>query len=178
MLDPVVSVLIAVSGALLFGSAAFLKLRSPSVFAVTLGEYEILPRSTVTVAGVLIGGLEVAVAAGLLWPATRVASAVAGAALLLLYAGAMGINLARGRRDLDCGCGVQPKTIGEWMLARNLLFAAALGVLLIPASTRALGIADFTTVAGGVLVAALLYASADMLLGRPARSPRFSMEPP
>ena len=32
-------------------------------------------------------------------------AAAAAALLLALYAGAIGVNLARGRRDIDCGCG-------------------------------------------------------------------------
>jgi hypothetical protein len=176
MVDPVASVLIALSAALLFGSAAVHKLRPSNAFAATLAEYQLLPKPTIALAGVLIGALEMALAAGLLLPATRSVAAAIGAALLLLYAAAMAINLARGRRDLDCGCGIQPRTIGGWMVIRNLLIAAALGLLQIPTSSRALGLADFATVGGGVIVAVLLYASVDLLLGRAVPRQLFSME--
>jgi len=178
MLDPVVSALIALSGVLLFGSAVFTKIRAPSLFLTTLKEYRIVPSASVRLIGGLIGGAEFAVTAGLLWPDTRPVSAFTGAALLLLYAGAIGVNLSRGRRDMDCGCGLQPRTISGWMVVRNVFLAAALLLLLIPESHRGFRLMDLATIAGGLIVTSLLYASADLLLGRTAPRPLFLMEPP
>jgi hypothetical protein len=92
------------------------------------------------------------------------------AALLLLYAAAIGVNLHRGRHDLSCGCGGpdERRPIAAWMLGRNLLLATLLGAAALPWATRALQGADFLTVAGGMGVAALLYMSADRLLGQVA----------
>ena len=52
--------------------------------------------------------------------------------LLALYAGAMAVNLARGRRDLDCGCagpGVR-RPVGEGLLIRNGALIAVWVILL------------------------------------------------
>lgn len=57
--------------------------------------------------------------------------AEAGAvALLLLFAAAMAINLARGRADIDCGCGQSflKQTLSWSLVARN----AALAAMLLP----------------------------------------------
>ncbi|MEP7245739.1 MAG: MauE/DoxX family redox-associated membrane protein [Gammaproteobacteria bacterium] len=178
MLDPVVSALIALSGVLLFGSAVFTKMRAPSLFLATLKEYRIVPTISVRLVGGLIGAAEFAVSAGLLWPATRPVSGFAGAGLLLLYSGAIAVNLSRGRRDMDCGCGLQPRTIGSWMVVRNIFLAAALLLLLIPELHRGFRLMDLATIAGGLIVTSLLYASADLLLGRAAPRPLFLMEHP
>lgn len=176
MLDPVISTLIALGGAALFAWAAVHKLRSREVFAATLGEYRLLPRGLVGLAAVGIGALELSAAACLLWPATRAIGGAAGATLFVTYAVAIAINLARGRHDLDCGCGLQPRAIGAWMVVRNVVIAALLALLLLPGSGRALGIADFATIGAALIVAALLYASLELLMGRAVPRDLFSPE--
>jgi hypothetical protein len=95
---------------------------------------------------------------------------VVGAALLLVYAGAIGVNLLRGRRDIDCGCTLQHRPIGGWMIFRNGLLAALLLTLAWPVSNRPLGWPDMATITATLLVMTLLYVSADLLLGRRGRS--------
>jgi hypothetical protein len=124
--------------------------------------------------------LELTLAAGLLAPASRAACACAGAGLLVLYAFAIALNLARGRRELACGCGGanERRPIAAWMVWRNLLLAAILAVAALPAAARPLEAVDLLTVGGGLAVAALLYMSADALLGRVApRSARWREVP-
>ncbi len=108
------------------------------------------------------------VAAGVLIPATRAPAAGLGIALLLAYAGAIGVNLRRGRTELDCGCGGadERRPIAAWMVVRNLVLAAGLAVLALPWQPRALAAADLLTVGGGCIVGALLYASLERLLSR------------
>ena len=169
MIDPAVAALLAGAFALLFASAALHKLLDPGRFAAAFRAYEVVPPALARVA-LLVPLLELAVAAALLAARSRGGAAAAGAALLLTYAAAIAVNLGRGRRDLDCGCGGprERRPIGAWMVWRNLALAALLGVLLLPASPRALGIADALTIAAGTAVAALLYMSLEVLLGRAA----------
>lgn len=169
MLDPVPSLMLALFGALLFGSAALHKARSLERFATTLARYRIPPISSHPMASYAICLLEFAACFALLWPRTRPVGAAIGAALLLAYAGALTINLLRGRRDLDCGCGLRPTSIGGWMVIRNLSLAALLGLLFLPSSPRSLETGDYVTVAGGIIISVLLYLSAEMLFARPAR---------
>jgi uncharacterized membrane protein len=168
MVDPAIGTLFAGAFALLFASAAVHKARAPAHFAQVLRAYRVLPASVEV--SWLVPLLELAVALALLLPATRTAAALSGAALLLVYALAMALNLRRGRRDLACGCGGahERRPIGAWMVWRNLGLAGVLGVLCLPWVVRPLQSVDFLTVGAGVAVAALLYMSTDLLLARVA----------
>jgi len=168
MIDPAIGTLLAGALALLFASAAVHKARAPVHFAEVLRAYRVLPASLQL--SWLVPLLELAVATALLLPATRTTAALSGAALLLVYALAMAVNLKRGRRDLACGCGGahERRPIGAWMVWRNLALAGVLGVLALPWRLRPLQAVDFLTVAAGVAVASLLYMSADRLLARVA----------
>jgi hypothetical protein len=37
----------------------------------------------------------------------------------------MAVNLARGRRGLDCACGSRPQALSIWLVIRNIILAAA-----------------------------------------------------
>lgn len=167
MIDPAVCALLAGAFALLFASAALHKLLDAGRFAAAFHAYELVPPELGWLAR-LVPVLELAIAAALLTAGSRTGGAAAGAALLLAYASAIGVNLGRGRRDLDCGCAgpgaSQP--IGLWMVWRNLLLALLLATLLLPPASRPLTVADALTIGAGTAVAALLYMSLDALLGR------------
>lgn len=169
MLDPALGVLLVGCYALLFASAALQKLRDPQRFATLFAAYRILPEGTGRIAAV-VPMIELAVAAALLPAASRTAAAVAGITLLLVYAGAIALNLARGRRELACGCGGPDaaRPIAPWMVERNLALAALLALLLAPLRVRALEPTDALTVGAGLAISALLYMSLDRLLGRVA----------
>src|SRR5262249_21694007 len=99
MIDPAIGALLAVAFALLFVSAAIHKLRDPAAFAAAFAAYQLLPEQLARLAW-LLPLLELTVGASLLAPGARPQAAAAGAALLVVYAAAIGINLRRGRRDL------------------------------------------------------------------------------
>jgi uncharacterized membrane protein YphA (DoxX/SURF4 family) len=167
MIDPAVGALFAGAFALLFASASLHKLLDLEHFAEVFRAYEVLPPALARLS-FLVPFLELTVGAALLAGPSRTGAAAAGIALLLTYAVAIGINLARGRRDLACGCGGpnDRAPIAAWMVWRNLILAALLGVMLLPWSTRPMGAADALTIGAGTAVAALLYISLDSLLGR------------
>jgi hypothetical protein len=114
----------------------------------------------------VLPALELTVAMGLWLPSTRVAASLLGASLLAIYAAAIGINLGRGRRDIDCGCafsGHGRSPIGWWMLARNAVLAAVALIAAAPIASRALTPIDALTVIGGLCVLTLLYMATDGL---------------
>jgi hypothetical protein len=166
MIDPAVGALLAGAFALLFASAALHKLLHHAAFSEAFRAYAVVPPGLARLS-VLVPPLELMVAAALLAGGSRAGAAAAGAALLLLYASAIAINLARGRRDLSCGCGGpnDRRPIAAWMVWRNLLLAGLLGVTLLPWVPRPLGAADALTIGAGTAVTALLYMSLDGLLG-------------
>ena len=110
--------------------------------------------------------LELLIAFALLVPFSRAIAAVGAAALIALYAAAIGINLWRGRRDIDCGCAGpdQAQPLRPVLLLRNsVLVGLALLASTLPMA-RDLGFFDgFVTVAASA-VALLIYAAADGLL--------------
>lgn len=106
--------------------------RDQTAFSEVIGEFRLLPRSLVGPAAYALPRVEIAIAALLtLMPALPL-SRIAAAALLLTFTIAMGVNLLRGRRRLDCGCGWGEKRTISWSLvASNATLAI---VLLLTAS--------------------------------------------
>ena len=150
---------------LLFAAAALHKLRAPREFAATLADYRLLPGALVPAAAAALVGAEVALALALGTGRFEPEALFAAAALLALYSLAIAANLARGRREIDCGClgpaGRQP--LSAWLLARNLLLVAACLALVPAPAPRPLHLTDAVTVAGGVAVLALLWNAAHRL---------------
>jgi hypothetical protein len=167
MIDPVIGALLAGCFALLFAGAALHKLLDPARFNAAFGAYGVVPPALARLSPV-VPLLELTVAAGLLVRGSRAGAAATGGALLATYGAAIAINLARGRRDLACGCGGpnDRRPIAAWMVWRNLGLAVLLGVSALPWSARPLQGADALTIGAGTAVIALLYMSFDMLLGR------------
>lgn len=135
--------------------AGWHKLRAPEAFRRALAGYELLPAFCLPVAARLLPLLEIALGAALLLPATRPAAAALACALFLLYALAMGVNLLRGRRGMDCGCsfGARAAGLSAFMPLRNLLFALAAALAAAP-PVRAPQLADYT---GAVCAAAAFW---------------------
>jgi hypothetical protein len=167
MLDPAFGYLIIAGIALLFASAGAHKLQDLALFAEAFAAYRVLPEALARRLAWLIPALELCVAASLLWEPTRRAAAVAAIAVLIAYASGLELNLLRGRRDLDCGCGTarDRRAIASWMVWRNLILAACVGVSVVPWSHRSLTVTDLMTVVGALTVGVMLYAAVDRLLG-------------
>lgn len=171
-LDPVVGAIVCGSFALLFAIAAAHKLRAPGSFAATLTAYQVLPTFLVVPGSILVPVLEGLVAAGLLLESTREVASVAGSALLVMYAAAMGLNLLRGRRLLDCGClGPHRRAmVSAALVWRNVLMALALlAAGCIRWTARPLGWLDVGTTLVAVCVFALMYAATNGLLALAGR---------
>lgn len=166
MVDPVISMGAGLVLAFVFAAAALHKFRDPAYFSATLAAYDLLPALLVPVAGRLLPVLELAVAGTLLPPQTRGVAGVAATALLGVYTLGIGINLARGRRAIDCGCGdpAQRQGLSAWLLVRN---GALLGLALFcaaPAPDRATGWLDWTVAMLAAVSACLVYSTGNQLL--------------
>lgn len=171
LFDPVVRWTLRSFLALLFARALFGKLRSPRDFSEALRGYALLPDAAVPTAAVLLLALEFILAAALLIPGWASTAAVGAAALLTVYTAAIGINLARGRRDVDCGCTAlgRRQPLREWLLARNAVYISIACAATLPAAPRALHALDGLTV---VLAAAALTALTAGIEGLGALTPR------
>ena len=167
MLDPAFGFLIVAGTALLLASAAIQKFRDLARFADIVAAYRVLPPALGRPAAWLIPCFEAAIALALVWQPIRNGAVMAAMALLIAYAACLGVNLRRGRRDLDCGCGPASdrRPIAAWMVWRNALLAAFLGIAALPWSPRSLHLTDLLTIVGGLTVVVTLYAAADRLFG-------------
>ncbi|HZF25880.1 MAG TPA: MauE/DoxX family redox-associated membrane protein [Steroidobacteraceae bacterium] len=173
-IDPAISWTIATSVAVLFAVAVSHKLRAWNEFRVVVGNYQLLPAMLVPVVAGLSIALEAGAAALLVVNATRVIGGLLSSGLLALYAGAMAVNLLRGRVNLDCGC-LGPgrrQPIRWWMVTRNIAIAIVALLAAIQPTPRALDALDAVTIAGAVLSLAFLYTALNLLHAtpRPLRS--------
>jgi uncharacterized membrane protein YphA (DoxX/SURF4 family) len=108
--------------AAIFLISAFGKLRDRRGFVAAVLDYRVLPQRWARRFAVVLPWLELALGLMLvLGIGTRVA-AVLSALLLFVFIIAMGVNLLRGRTDLNCGCGGarHAQTISSRLIARNL----------------------------------------------------------
>jgi len=128
--------------------AGWHKLRAPWAFRRALAGYQLLPAFCLPVAARLLPLIEIALGAALLFPTARPTAALLACALFLLYALAMGVNLLRGRRGMDCGCsfGARAGGLTAFMPLRNVLFALAAALAAAP-PLRAPLFADYAAAA-------------------------------
>ena len=101
-MDPVADITLRSAFALLFLVAASHKLRDPGRFRTTLADYRLLPGAVVPLAAMVVIGIEIVVAIALVAWARRAPGPIAAAAVLVIYGAAIAVNLARGRRHIDC----------------------------------------------------------------------------
>ncbi len=161
-MDPVVGLVVRGALAVLFAAAAVHKLRDRRHFDGVVLDYRLLPPQLALRVARLLPALELALAFGLVWGFSL--AAPAAAALLLGYGAAMAVNLARGHRTIDCGCGGPPQRLSGWLVARNAVLAGAALVTVLPAGLRPQGALDGLTVLGAVAAIGLLYVACGQLL--------------
>src|SRR5690606_18541931 len=90
--------------AIVFGGAAISKIQNADEFHGVVRNFRLLPARVDGAFAFALPWVELAIAASLL---TGIGSHVAGAlagALLIVFAVAIAINIARGRTEIDCGC--------------------------------------------------------------------------
>ena len=163
--DPVHTYIVSLSLATLWLVAGAHKLRAFEIFAATLADYRLVSRDWLRPAAMLVVAVELILAAGLIAAATREPALIATAVLLLVYAAAMGINLLRGRRHIDCGCmgPASRQTLSGWLVIRNLVLALA-AISAVGLQPRMLVWIDAMTVAAGVFAVICVYVAVNQLI--------------
>lgn len=157
MIDPLITIVIATSLAILFLLAARHKLAEPQRFEAQLAAYRLLPDSMLSPIARTLPFVELAVATGMLFTATRPMAGLVAATLLTVYALAMAINIKRGRSKIDCGCGDTPQPLSALLLLRNTILACGALLMLAPAMSRSLGVVDMLFAALLVIIFVLSY---------------------
>ena len=168
--DPIAVGVIVGALALVMFAAAWHKFSEPEEFVGALAAYRLLPEVAVWPAARLLPVIEVVLGIGVLVPVTRPVATLGLASLVLLYAVAIAINLARGRRSIDCGCGGAAHPLSWGLVARNLVISAAAIAAGRPTLERELNWIDALTIVLGVLAFYALYMMADELLRQASRS--------
>lgn len=150
---------------ILFAAGALTKLRQRRDFYAAVLAYQLLPPRQALNMAVILPWAEAAIALGLIAGFSIAGYAAAG--LLLAYALAMAVNIRRGRRNLDCGCGGAPQALSIWLVVRNFILAgAALAGTFMPADIHPLEPIELLAVAGGLSALTLLYIASHRLLKR------------
>lgn len=166
VLDPIIILTANYCVALLFLLACCGKLSAFSAFRATLEEYELLPKVVNTLAAAAIVVLEASIVVAACLPASANVAMLAAAVLLTIYASAIGVNLLRGRRDIDCGCTgpARRQLLSGWLVLRNLSLVGLALIGACVANHRVLQSADFALVGIALLGAMSLYAAINQLM--------------
>ncbi|MEP6884201.1 MAG: MauE/DoxX family redox-associated membrane protein [Gammaproteobacteria bacterium] len=150
-----VSLAIRVLVSLVFLTAAYGKFRHLTALQGVVANYRLIPDMLVVPVAYLLAPVEALLGTALLlglgspWPE------LGAAALLTLFAAAMGINMARGRRHIDCGCfqSALKQTLNWTLVFRNVVLAMLLGVaILAPGLPN-----DLYMIVNGCLVGGVLF---------------------
>lgn len=164
-IDPAVAWSLRLGLSLLFASAAWHKLSDRPRFAAAVSAYELVPERASSWLSWILPAAETAIALGLLHPAWQRSAAVAAAGVLLAYTAAIGINLARGRRRIDCGCFLSSSAtpLSGGLVARNGALIVAASTLLLPVRARTLVWVDALTLIATLVTLSLLWMAAQRL---------------
>jgi hypothetical protein len=174
VIDPAISfsLSIAIAGLLAMGAAH--KLSNPVRFFTIVTDYRLAPSALSPVLGAALIAIEAATAVCLLVPASHSAAAGVAALIFCAYGLAIGVNIARGRTEIDCGCHFGAARDGAhlsvWMLVRNGVLAAGALLMSLPVSGRETSMIDLLSIAMFVIGAGVLYATYELLMALPARN--------
>jgi len=152
----------AFGAGIVFIEAGLAKLRHRDLLPGVVANYRLLPETLVApfsaVLPVVELGLGLGLVASVLTGGSLAWLALPAAALLLVFAAAMAINIRRGRRAIDCGCGrSQLRQPLRWgLVARNIALALVVAVHALSALDDAR--APFVNVALAVMAGTVLWA--------------------
>jgi len=162
-LHPVFVIVAAGTLVCLFARALAHKVSDFAWFSSTLDAYRLLPAGLAQPAAYALAAAEALVIVGLIVPVTRPGAAMLGLALLAVYGAAIAINLARGNRRIDCGCGGAGQGLSWFLVVRNVLLAllaVAAAATPLPAE---LGVFAWISAICGIASFMLLIAGAEQL---------------
>jgi uncharacterized membrane protein YphA (DoxX/SURF4 family) len=150
--------------ALVLVTAAVPKLVDAREFERVVTNYELLPSRLVRPVALWLPRLELACGLALLLGVAVKPVVAAAGLLLLVFAGAVALNLKRGR-EIDCGCygSIAPRRIGWPLVAGDVLLAAIaiLAALADPGALALLTVGHQTTsLSDGNALAVLLFSAA------------------
>lgn len=177
-LDPMIAWLLRLALAAVFAQAALHKARDLGAASQIVADYKVTPPEWAHLQATGVTAAEAFVALGLvgsglggaeegLLAGTGRLAAACVIALLAVYSTAIGVNLARGRRDIDCGClgpAGRSARIGPWLLVRNgVLAVGAAALVWLPIAPRALHWIDGLSLIGGFVALTLAWVAVHVI---------------
>lgn len=152
--------------AVLFLLAAISKARHFSIFRATMLDYQLLPQALLGFTATTVLVLELFIPLGVLSSKLAPFCMLTAAVLLLTYGSAIGINLLRGRRDIDCGCTgpAVRQSLSGWLLVRNVVLAMIALIAMLEPIERSMSIIDYVLIVITVGAAIAIYAAANQLM--------------
>lgn len=164
--DPVIAAVACTASAAIFAGSATMKFVAPAEFRGAVENYRIVPEWMAGAIAWIVPVLELAGAAAMMLAASRGAGSMLLLLLIAAFSGAIAINLARGRREIDCGCfgPLLRQRLSGWLLARNGLLALLIVVSDLPRDSRPLSPLDYATVISAAATFVILYAAANYLI--------------
>lgn len=165
-IDPVLGWMAVAAAAAIFAASGALKFYDLEAFRGAVTNYRLIPEWLATPFAWTAPVIESAAALGLLLTPIRASAALVLVLLLSVFTGAIAINLARGRTDIDCGCfgPALRQRLSWWLLLRNGALFALLAIALAPAGARPMDFFDLATVAMAASTVVVLYAAANYLI--------------
>lgn len=168
LIDPAFALGLRAALAFILIAAAAHKMGDPARFREVLLGYGLVPQGLMRGAPLGIAFIELTIGIGLLiFPMSFVAAVSAGA-LLAAYGAVMALTILRGRAGLDCGCGARNQPIGWPLVARNVVLMGIANFAATPATVFGLHWLTYGTAGFVAVVAAVTYASLDVLLANRA----------
>ena len=162
-LHPVFVIVAAGTLICLFARALAHKVSDFAWFSAILDGYKLLPPGLAQPAAYGLATAEALVIVGLIVPVTRPAAAMLGLVLLALYGVSIAINLMRGNRRIDCGCGGAGQGLSWFLVGRNVLL---IGLAVVAAATplpAELGLFAWVSAICGIAALMLVIAGAEQL---------------
>lgn len=164
-MDPILSLILSLFLSYIFVVASLHKWKSLKEFHETLENYQVLPSTVIPFFTYLIPLLEGIAGIGLLVPVTGNYAVFTVLILLMIYMVGITLNLIRGRRSIDCGCGGadQKQSISEWLVFRNMILSAFALLLFLDVEVRELVWLDWSVVALATVSVCLIYNTINQL---------------
>jgi len=165
-IDPVLGWMAAAAAAAIFAASGALKFYDLGTFRGAVTNYRLIPDWLATPFAWTAPVIESAAALGLLLSPIRGSAALGLIVLLGVFTGAIAINLARGRTDIDCGCfgPALRQRLSWWLLLRNGALFALLAIAGMPMGARPMDFLDLATATMAAATVVVLYTAANYLI--------------
>ena len=148
--DLLTSATAAVCVDLVFARAAAHKLFDLGSFTGFVEDYQVAPRWAVPTLSRVVVAAEAVVAVALTMPGLRGFGAYLAITMLLAYAVAIAVNIFRGRRQVECGCGGPPQPLGWSLVIRNIVLVGVAALVIVSDPSELSSGEVATSIAGGI----------------------------